>query len=976
MKFTIISFILFVFISIQFISCSKTRTVHTGDYTYETVDGDPLKARIYTLDNGLKVYLTVYKDAPRIQTCIPVRVGSKNDPADNTGLAHYLEHLMFKGTDEFGSSDFEKEKPLLDEIVQLYDVYSQENDTLIRKKIYEQIDSISYIASKYAIASEYDKMLSLIGASGTNAYTGSDLTCYVNEIPSNHIRQWLKIEVERFRNPVFRLFHTELEVVYEEKNRAMDDDNRKKWEALFAGIWPTHPYGTQTTLGKREHLKNPSLQTVYDYYYTYYVPNNMAICLSGDFNPDSMIVMVDETFGSMKAKEVSKWQPPIEQPITQPVEKEVLGPDMESIIIGYRFPGVNSKEAELLLITDFIMMNSVAGIIDLNLKQKQLVISPYSGTYIRPDYSMHYFGARPREGQSMQEVRDLLLAQIDSLKAGAFPDWLPGAVIRDLKRMEIKGYESNGNRADAFVDAFINDQKWEDVVHKWDFRYSITKNDIIEFAKKYYGDNYVVVNKKTGEDPNVVKIKKPPITSVEVNREAQSDFLKVVEKMEVPAIQPVFVNFEKDVTHLKMKKEIPVLYKQNEENELFSLHFISDLGTFNNRKFGIALDYLTFLGTSKYSSEEFKQEMYKLGCSFGAWSSNDQLRVYFSGLNESFDQGFKLFEHLLADVQPDDTALANLVKDVLKRRSDSKLNKSTILRGAMVYYGIYGKDSPYRYILSEEELNALTPQELITIIKQVFSFNHRVLYYGPLSEEEIVNKLNTYHKVHDTFQDIPVAKEFIQLPTTKDLVYVCNYDMEQAEIMMISKSVPFNKNNVAIRSLFNEYYGGNMSSIVFQTLRESQGLAYSVWASYQTPNKPEEAHYIRSYIGTQADKIREALNGMSDLLNNMAKSQKLFESSKDGIIRRIQTERITKESILWRYENEKRMGTDDRDYRQDVYSQISDMTMEELQHFFDEYIKDKQYTILVLGDVRKLNFDILKSYGSVKQLSLEEVFGY
>jgi len=164
----VISIIIFVLI-FQFISCSKTEIIQSGKYRYETVKGDPLKARIYTLDNGLKVYMTVYKDEPRIQTMIPIRVGSKNDPAESTGLAHYLEHLLFKGTDQYSTYEFEKEKPLLDEVVNLYEKHSQETDSLIRLTIYKRIDSLSYAASKYAISAEYDKMLSVIGARGNTA---------------------------------------------------------------------------------------------------------------------------------------------------------------------------------------------------------------------------------------------------------------------------------------------------------------------------------------------------------------------------------------------------------------------------------------------------------------------------------------------------------------------------------------------------------------------------------------------------------------------------------------------------------------------------------------------------------------------------------------------------------------------------------------------------------------------------------------
>jgi predicted Zn-dependent peptidase len=974
LRITVLIFI--VILIFQSISCSKTKVIQSGDYKFETVKGDPLKARIYTLDNGLKIYMTVYKDEPRIQTMIPIRVGSKNDPAQSTGLAHYLEHLLFKGTDKYSTNNFEKEKPLLDKIVQLYELHRQESDSLARLAIYNKIDSLSFQASHFAISAEYDKMLSFIGARGTNAFTGNDLTCYINDIPSNNIRQWLDIEYERFRNPVFRGFHTELEVVYEEKNRSLDSDRQKQWEAFAAGLWPTHQYGTQSTIGTIENLKNPSIQNVYDYYDTYYVPNNMAICLSGDFDPDSVIVMIDETFGKLKKKEIPTWNPVVEKPISKPVIKEVLGPDMESVLIGFRFPGANSEEAELLLITDWIMMNGKAGIIDLNLQQKQLVIGPYSSTDILTDYSAHMLGGRPRKGQSLEEVKDLLLAQVDSLKAGAFPDWLPAAAVNNLKLNEIRGLERNWSRANELMMAFINQQKWEDVVSKWEFRDKITKKDIVEFANKYYKDNYVVAYKRTGEDPNVVKINKPPITPVELNRDKESRFVKNIEEMESAEIEPVFLNYQKDLTHLKMKQDIPIIYKKNEENELFSMHFIADYGTYHNNKLAVALQYLTYLGTSEYTPEEFKQELYKIGFSFTASSSGERMQVNFSGLNESFDKGVKLVEHLLSDAQPDREALDNLVKDILKSRADAKLNKRTILFRAMYNYGIYGEDSPQKYTLSEEELNALTPEELIVLIKQITKIEHRILYYGPLEETTLVEKLNQLHSLPDSFIPIPEAKSFTQLPTTKNQVFVCNYDMQQVEIIMLSKSIPYNRENVAVRTLFNEYYGGNMSSVVFQTLRESKALAYAVWSSYRSPDKPEDAHYIYSYIGAQADKANEALSGLLGLLNNLAESDLSFSDSKDAIIKKIQTERITKSAILWRYEADKRMGNDKYDIRQDIYKQVPGLTMEDIRKFFNQYIKGNKYTYLVLGDTNKMDFNVLKKYGTVKQLTLEEVFGY
>jgi predicted Zn-dependent peptidase len=125
-------------------------------YRYESVKGDNSATRIYTLDNGLKVYMSVNKEQPRLQTMIAVRVGSKNDPAETTGLAHYFEHLMFKGTDKFGTQNYEAEKPLLDEIERLFEVYRTTTDEAERKAIYAKIDSVSQEASKYAIPNEYD----------------------------------------------------------------------------------------------------------------------------------------------------------------------------------------------------------------------------------------------------------------------------------------------------------------------------------------------------------------------------------------------------------------------------------------------------------------------------------------------------------------------------------------------------------------------------------------------------------------------------------------------------------------------------------------------------------------------------------------------------------------------------------------------------------------------------------------------------
>ena len=647
-------------------------------YKYDTVAGDPLKVRIYTLSNGLKVYLTVYKDAPRIQTAIAVRTGSKNDPSDNTGMSHYLEHIMFKGTDDFGTKDFLKEKPLLDQIEYKFEVYKKTTDTLQRKKIYHEIDSLSGIASTYAIANEYDKLLSVIGAKGTNAFTSFEETVYINDIPSNKVNQWLEIEQERFKDPVFRIFHTELETVYEEKNISLDSDDDKVFESLFLGLFPTNTYGTQTTLGSVEHLKNPSITSLKKYYSDRYVPNNMAILMSGDFDPDQVIRRIDATFGQLPSKPVTPYVPSVEKPITEPVVREVVGPDAESVTIGYRMGGADTRDADLVTLFNMILSNSTAGLMDLNLNQAQKVLKADAFSYVLKDYSVNVFSGKAKEGQSLEDVKDLILGQIELVKKGEFPDWLLPAIISDLKLSEIKSSESNSGRVFSMLDGFIKEIPRVDIVKNIERLSKITKKEIIDYANRIYGNNYVIVYKRNGVAPPVKKIVKPQITPVTMNRDDESEFLKKIVAEQSQVIEPVFIDYSKDIRKFNIKNNIPVLYKVNAENQTFSIYYYFEMGTNTNRELGIALDYLKYLGTSGYTPKQIQEEFYKLGCSLNVSSSEFEVWVSLSGLNENMSKSVALFEELLSDAQVNDRLAplpqeAGLLIEPQRRRLDDGL---------------------------------------------------------------------------------------------------------------------------------------------------------------------------------------------------------------------------------------------------------------------------------------------------------------
>ena len=969
-KLTHLPLLLFLLISlfIQNLSAQK-------QYKFETVPNDPLKARIYTLDNGLKVYISVYKNAPRFYAAIAVRTGSKNDPHDNTGLSHYLEHMMFKGTTHFGTPDYAKEAPILKMIEDLFEDYRATTDESKRKAIYHQIDSLSGVAAHLGIANEYDKLVGIIGAKGTNAFTSNEQTVYINDVPSNQFENWLKIEQDRFANPVFRIFHTELEAVYEEKNMSLDRDGDKVWEAMYAGLFQKHQYGTQTTIGTIEHLKNPSLRALRNYYNERYVPNNMALCLAGDLDPDKAIALVDKYLGTWKSKPVQHFVPPVEDPITQPIVKKIYGPDAENIAIGFRVGGVHTKDADLLNILSKVMNNGKAGLIDLNLNLAQKVLDAGASADVLADYSSLILMGSPKQGQSLDEVKDLLLGQLELVKKGQFADWLIPAVINNMKLQRTKRMESNNARAMGFADAFITEIPYSDYVNEIDRLSKITKQDIVAFANKNFSNNdYVVVYKMTGEDKNVTKVVKPAITPVVMNREAQSDFLKSIRDSKPAEVNPVYVDFNKDIKKFKIKNGIDVIYVPNLENKTFAMNYHFNMGSQNDKKLALAIDYLSYLGTNKMTPEKLGEEMYKLACSYSVSSSNNDIYVTVSGLSENMDKAIKLVEDLLADPKPDQKVLENMVGDILKARKDNKLNKTVILSN-MRMYGRYGAKNPVTNILSESQLKALKATELVGLIKGLNSFKHEVLFYGNQTPAELTATVNKLHRVPAVLKPVPARVIYPMLNTDNNKVFMVNYDMKQVEIAMVSKSIVFNKTEIPILRLFNEYFGAGMNSIVFQEIREARALAYSSNAYYNTPEYAGENNFITSYIGTQSDKLPEAMKAMFGLFNNMPEAEKNFEGARSALLNKIRTERITKMGLIGSYNEARKMGYD-HDIRKDVFNQIPGFTFADLKKFDVTYLKDKNFNIMVLGNTEMLDKKVLESYGPITRLTLEDVFGY
>jgi predicted Zn-dependent peptidase len=942
---------------------------------YQSVEGDPTGARIYTLSNGLKVYLSVNKNSPRVQTYIAVGAGSKNDPRDATGLAHYLEHMLFKGTDKFGTLDYSKEEPLLKKIEDLYEKYRQTKDSKKRKVLYRQIDSLSGVAAKYAIANEYDKLMSSIGAKGTNAYTWVEQTVYVNDIPSNQIGTWLEIEAERFRKPVMRIFHTELEAVYEEKNISMDSDQDKLWEATFENLFKKHTYGTQTTIGTIEHLKNPSLKKIKEYYNKYYVPNNMAICMSGDFNPDSVIAQIQKTFGGFERKPLNPFVAPSESPIKSPRIVNVVGPNPETVLLAYRFSGAGTRDADLLELTGKILFNGTAGLIDLNLNQKQKVLAANAFPIIMKDYSAFILNGDPKDGQNLEEVKNLLLAEIEKLKSGNFPEWILPAVIENIRLDDIRRFENNAGRADAFVNAFILGQNWQDVVRRADRLAKYTKADILDFVKKNFTNNYVAVFKEIGVDLNVKKVEKPEITPVSVNRDNQSPFVKAILAKEKKDIEPVFVDFSKDIKVQNLNKEVDFWYTQNTQNNLFNLTFVIKMGERNDPWVPIAYSYLKYLGAGDKTSEELKQEFFKIACDYSIDTDNEEIYISVSGLDNNMEKALILLKQLIQNPSEDPEILKNLTSDIIKKRADAKLDQSNILWGGLYNLGVYGEENPFNTIIPTEDLKKADSKSLIEKIKNTFSFSHHVLYYGPSSFENSLSVIKSQHTLADKYLPIPQPRKFTPVDQKDTRVYLVDFDMKQAEILMVSKGPGYNKDLMPKIRLFNEYFGGGMSSIVFQDLRESKALAYSVFSNFSIPETKEKPFIVHAYIGTQADKLNEALAGMMNLLSDLPTSPVMFEGAKESLLQNLRTQRYTGNQILIQYLRARKLGLTE-DIRKKIFDEGSNLSLQDIKSFHEGNYKNRKYNILIVGKVENIDKKILLKYGPVKVLTLEEVFGY
>lgn len=954
-----------------FVACNKSA------YDYETVDGDPMNVKIYTLNNGLKVYMSVNKQTPRIQTYIGVRAGSKNEPEESTGLAHYLEHVMFKGTESFGTQDYAKEKPMLDEIERLYEEHRATTDPAKRKAIYHKIDSISYEASKLAIPNEYDKLMASIGSEGSNAFTSYDVTAYVEDIPSNQIENWAKVQADRFKHLVIRGFHTELEAVYEEYNGGLTEDWDKLHDTIANTLFPSHTY-KRGVIGKQEHLKSPSITNIKKFFNTYYVPNNMAICVSGDFEPDSMVAIIEKYFGDMKPNEnLPKFEFKKDPELKKAVAKNVVSPQEEYVRLAWRFDGAASRQMDTLSLMGDVLYNGTAGILDLNLNLKQKVLTSYAYVEDAADYSTFLVTAYPMPGQSLDELKNLLLAEVKKLRKGQFSDGLVKSVINNEKLEEQKGLEKNNARAMSMLTSFISGAEWKDYVKATERKEKVKKDDIVKFANAHLrNDNYVVVYKRKGTDPSIVPVEKPAITPIVMNRDVTSDFVKEVTGTAVAPIEPSFVDFSKDITKTETTTKLPFVYLKNEINKLFTLQYRYETGSFADPTLPLASSYLSLLGTDSLSAEKIQEAFYSLGCEYRMSVGKKEVVVTISGLDENMTQAMALYEHLISRVKCDKEAWDKCLMSEIQGRQMA-ISDFGSYKPAILEYLIYGPEYVKEHNISNERLATLSPDSLVDAVKSFRNYKHEVAYYGPRILDEIKTIVSENHYVPSQFKALPANKDWAMvIPSEGEVVFVpfeetMNFDF----FHYTTGGLKFDSEIYPLASLYTEYVGGGMNSIVFQDMREKKALVYSARANVYIPNKNFPFFMYQTYAESQSDKLAEVVSTFDGIINDMPQVETLFNIVKNGLVARIRTRRVTGTELLSYYFASRDLGLDYDRYSL-FYDKLQSLTMKDIVAYQQKYVKDKPFHYGIVGKKSALDFSVLRGLGTVKEVTPEEVFGY
>lgn len=932
---------------------------------------DPMQASIFQLENGLTVYITEYRQEPRFHAEIAVRAGSKHDPPEATGLAHYLEHLLFKGSARMGTVDYDAERDLLEYIANLYELHFHETDPAKRRALYAQINAASAEAARYAVPNEMDRLYSAMGGTALNAHTWVEETVYKVSLPGNRLRHWAAIESERFAQPVFRLFQTELETVYEEMNRALDNKHRIISQAVAERLFKTHPYGQQPTLGLPEHLKNPSLRHIAAFYETYYVPNNMAICLSGDIDTQEAIAVIDEYFSRWQPRELPEPKTWDEPPLAgrEYVERSYEGE--EFAMLAFRTVPNGHPDAEALQVLDMVLDNATAGLINLNLNQRQRVRAAGSHPAQYNDHGAQYLWGIPKEGQSLEEVESLLLEQIGLLRAGDFEDWILEAILLDFRKNQAAMLEDNASRVAAMRNAFLTFEDWERALARLDRIAAVTKDDVVRVANAYFSRGYVA-GYRVDAPHEVRQVEKPELAVIEIDPDRSSAFAAEIAALDAPEIEPAFVDPATDFAKVEDPAGRTLYHAPNPVNDLFSLTITVDFGDHQDRMIGMAALLLDKAGTENLAPDELKKAWYRIGTNFGISVGDNETNITLSGLDDRFAESLGLLAQILGQPAADPETLEELKRIVIKQRADAKKDPESIAR-ALTLFHRYGGESPFLRRLSTDELAALTVEELLGAVKSLLGYRHSVSYTGSLPLEQVRAALGEHLPAAGTLADPPPYKFLTAHAPEQSQVYFVARDTATATVRIEFGDVVFDEALTPAAQLFNEYFAGGMAGLVFQELREARALAYSAGARYFQGDRAGAENLMVAAIQTQADKTPDAAAAFIELLDRMPLSEERFAMAKQSVVSLYRTARIGFRDLLGTVRAWEKQGLEP-DPRAARYPIILESSLDTVARFQAERVRDRAKLISIVGNRENVDMDALAAIAPVTEIQVDDIY--
>jgi len=927
----------------------------------------------FELNNGLTVVLNPDDKANTVYGMVMVKAGGKNDPADATGIAHYLEHMLFKGTDKIGTINWEREKVHMDRIIELYDELGRTTDDIKRKEIQKSINQESIEANNYIVHNELDKTLRLIGSTGLNAFTSEDMTAYFNEFPPTQIEKWLKIYSDRFINPVFRSFQAELEVVYEEYNMYNDMFFSPLLEEFNRNFYKNHQYGQQTIIGSMEHLKNPSLTKMYDFYKNYYVPNNMVLILSGKFNEADVLPLINQYFSIWEPGEVKPFEVKQEKPFNG---RELVNVKMSPIkigILGFRMPEASHEDQLALdVLTMFLSNSNQTGLLDKLSSENKLMFAQSMPLSYKDHGALLVLFAPKLIGQSHENAEKLIMEEIQKIKKGEISEEQIESIKKSLYVDYLLETENHQYMTIKIAQALANEIPLSHILEYPNRVLELTTDDIVRVANKYFTENYLAFFSSMGF-PKKAKIDKPGYEALSSVVNQNSEYFEGIKNMKNLELNIEPAQYFSNVKENTLDNNAKLYFVENPYNNVASFTMRFFISNEPNPYLSYAVRALNNAGTSSKSQYIIKEELAKLGLTMSFSHNESNISINLQGLDENIDKGLILVYELLTDAKIDQTTVKTLYEEDKASRKMETSDADNIANLLMEYV-LYGEKSHYINRPTLKEIKKLKADELMANLNPIFKETVEYHYIG--SNNNLKNVTNTLNNKFASFKaaDKQNLYERKRIDSEKNIIYFASKkNTIQSKIFLYQKGPAYNIKQVPTVDVFNDYFGGGFSGLVMKEIREFRSLAYATGAGLRQPSQPNKNYIFVGFVGTQADKSEEAIEVFMNLINNMPQKPEEIDFIKDFMLLSIYSNIPNFRRQSFAYSQNRFMGWDFDPliFKNEYYKNISS---EQITEFWDTHIKEKPTTIMVVADKKRLNPKKLERFSKVETIKTKKLY--